>query len=214
MYCRVCVTPENFHTFWRFGNPKTLFSEIQTIPSFLSDRTFVEVDSPVKEYEKNHQNMDCVVDEYRDCVLLIGDIFQGNRKSKNISGKSKAQTIDLSPHCILSMNFTLSKSGRLWLLQRDISISDPVAAFRFFPPRPCSWVTLQQVLRKKSINGCILLLRGTNAMGLNRFHTWKFQLCLKYLVWIVDQWYINTYHAYEVMFIALNCQYQANEGWS
>ena len=139
MYCRVCVTPENFHTFWRFGNPKTLFSEIQTIPSFLSDRTFVEVHPPVKEYEENHQNMDCVVGEYRDCVLLIGNVFQGNRKSKNISGKSKAQTIDLSPHCILSMDFTLSKSGRLWLLQRDISISDPVAALRFFPPRPCSW---------------------------------------------------------------------------
>ena len=79
----MCFTPENFSYFlksWKSKN--TLFSEIQTIPSFLSYRTFVGVHPPVEKHEENHQNMDCVVSEYRDCVLLIGDIFQGNRRHR------------------------------------------------------------------------------------------------------------------------------------
>ena len=75
--------------------------------------------------------------EHGLCCRWVSGLRTPDRRY--FSGKSKVQTIDLSPHCIHSMNFTLSKSGRLWLLQRDISISDPVAALRFFPPRPCSW---------------------------------------------------------------------------
>ena len=75
--------------------------------------------------------------EHGLCCRWVSGLRTPDRRY--FSGKSKAHTIDLSPHCVLSMNSTLSKSGRLWLLQRDISISDPVAAFRFFPPRPCSW---------------------------------------------------------------------------
>ena len=145
MYCRVCVTPENFHTFWRFGNPKTLFSEIQTIPSFLSDRTFVEVDSPVKEYEKNHQNMDCVVDEWRDCVLLIGNVFQGNRKSKNISGKSKAQTIDLSPIVFFQWTLPWASLGDSGCCRETSAFQIPSLPLDSFPHALAPEITLQQV---------------------------------------------------------------------